>query len=168
MRIRVREHMVEPDLVETIKKGLGEVEDWVASGIKPVWGDEAWLTCEISGVLDGRVTIAENPRYYDISDYEPENGEDEVVIPAIVYRLSAFPGYYDDDGKYLGDNGLDTAEFLVDIEVCPAGEDFHVRLLGEKPLPLLSETFGHDEVGKATDAIVDTILKELHRAGLSD
>ena len=157
MRIRVREHMVEPDLVETIKKGLGEVEDWVASGIKPVWGDEAWLNCEVSGGLDERVAYTDSPKNYE-----------EDSVPFVLYRLSAYPGYYDDDGKYLGDDGLDTAEFIVDIEVCPAGEDFHVRLLGEKPLPLLSETFVKDEVGKATDVIVDTILKELHRAGLSD
>ena len=173
MRIRVREHMVEPGLVETIKKGLPKVESEVASRIKPVAGNgDWWLNCEVSGTLDERVTETDDPEYYDLDLYEPEDGESKVVAPELRYYLSVYPGYYDDNGEYKGDWNLDTVEFMVDIEVCPAGEDFHVEVKywkGNSPMrKIFSLSFNPSDVNYGVERIIEAILDELTGMGLSD
>lgn len=161
------------DLVYALKKGLSNVEDRVASRIKPVAGNgDWWLNCEVSGTLDERVTETDDPEYYDLDLYEPEDGESKVVAPELRYYLSVYPGYYDDDGKYVGDWNLDTVEFLVDIEVCPAGEDFHVEVKywkGNSPMrKIFSLSFNPSDVDYGVERIIEAILEELTKMGLSD
>lgn len=175
MIIHVREHKNESasdSLVEALKKALLKVEPEVASRITPVAGRDWWLNCEVSGTLDERVTETDDPEYYDLDLYEPEDGESKVVAPMLRYYLSVYPGYYDDDGKYVGDWNLDTVEFLVDIEVCPAGEDFHVEVKyweGNKPMhKIFSLSFDPIDVDYGVERIIETILDELTGMGLSD
>lgn len=176
MIIHVREHRNESagdGLAEALKKALPKVESEVASRIKPVADNgDWWLNCEVSGTLDERVTETDDPEYYDLDLYEPEDGESKVVAPELRYYLSVYPGYYDDDGKYKGDWNLDTVEFLVDIEVCPAGEDFHVEVKywkGNSPMrKIFSLSFDPSDVDYGVERIIEAILDELTGMGLSD
>lgn len=168
MKITVHEAKQETALVDAIKQGLSKVEDRVAAGITAVEDGDAWLSCEISGTRDERVTSTDDPEWYYLDEYVPKPGQDKVVVPALCYYLSAYPGYYDDDGKYLGNFNLDTLEFRVDIEVDPDESDFHVVVKGNEPRPLLSLAFDANNIDYAMDSIVETILDELHKVGYSD
>lgn len=115
-------------LYNKVKDALPRIEALVKEQVgDKEWDDGYWLHTDVDGVLDNRISSVTDADHYDLSNYEFDAGEEQVVR-CLVYRLTANPGVYDDEGNFVGDNNTASSTYTISIEIDPAGEDFCVDM----------------------------------------
>lgn len=130
MKISVHESVGDPSisLYNKLKAALPGIEATVKKNVEDKELDNGyWLHTDVDGVLDDRISSTTDADHYDLDDYEFDEG-DERVVRCLMYRLTADPGVYANDGSFDNDNNMSSSTYNIYVEIDPAGEDFCVDM----------------------------------------
>lgn len=155
-------------LYNNVKAALPRIEAIVKEqvGDKEL-NDGYWLHTDVDGVLDNRISSVTDADHYDLSDYEFDEGEEQVVR-CLIYRLTVDPGVYDDDGRFVHDNNMASSTYTISIEIDPAGEDFCVDMsedvskVTNRGTPVGSKCFDAGDVDYFVEKVADVIQCRLN------